>query len=724
MNEAPVLPRDHVEAALKLARRSLRHAWRGAIVLAVGIGLTAGAVALRPKRYTSQAVLLYQDRSGWDLQGESTRAAVQRLRELVLSRSRVQQVVQELGVQPRLVGAGQLDVAVEEALKRTTVRANETGTIVIAFQGASPEEAQRVTARLAELVIEEDARRRLEQVQGAKGFLDAQTSRNQEELHRKEAALAQFLARHPAFAQQAGPMGAGVRGAAEQVRSLSELQPDAEPPRASTPRPDPAAPLAAALAQAEASLAAARREHADHERQFTAKHPAMAAATARLREAEEVHRRAVEALAAATAAQGEAAPARRVLRAAARVPTVVAPGLVALETEYARLSREVADERERLERLGSKHFAASMAASSVADDAGRVTVIDPAYLPTRATGMSAKMLFAGGSLLATLLAVGACVAFAVLDDRVRDGDDVERLRLPPLLVAVPPLDAGGEGAARDRRAPTLDDADGGRPLPPSRPALALPSPGAGEPQGHEVAEGDRANALAIMGAARWDADGASPGGAAADGRPGDAAGHDVAGVPLDPRLVLLRAPSSPAAASFRVLRHRLAQRCRERPNVILVTSATAEEGKTTCALNLALALSEGGRAKVLLLDAHFRRPAITRALGLLELDAPEAWVAVEQITASLHVALDSQARSSVDEGSIASRVERLLDNRYDYLVIDGPPVLGSADANVLQESATSTVLTLRADRSEGSVVRRAIEQIGSEKLVGVVLMGA
>jgi hypothetical protein len=51
-------------------------------------------------------------------------------------------------------------------------------------------------------------------------------------------------------------------------------------------------------------------------------------------------------------------------------------------------------------------------------------------------------------------------------------------------------------------------------------------------------------------------------------------------------------------------------------------------------------------------------------------------------------------------------------------------VLGSADANLLQESATSTVLTLRADRSQGSVVRRAIEQIGSEKLVGVVLMGA
>src|SRR5262249_31102421 len=81
----------------------------------------------------------------------------------------------------------------------------------------------------------------------------------------------------------------------------------------------------------------------------------------------------------------------------------------------------------------------------------------------------------------------------------------------------------------------------------------------------------------------------------------------------DPRLVMVRAPDSPAAAAFRVLRHRLIER--DGLRTVLVTSPRVGEGKTTCAVNLALALCEAGRARVLLLEANFRRPAIARMLG-------------------------------------------------------------------------------------------------------------
>jgi Mrp family chromosome partitioning ATPase len=171
-----------------------------------------------------------------------------------------------------------------------------------------------------------------------------------------------------------------------------------------------------------------------------------------------------------------------------------------------------------------------------------------------------------------------------------------------------------------------------------------------------------------------------------------------------------------------VLRHRLIERGDDDVRVILVTSSDAEEGKTTCALNLALALSESGRAKVLLLDAHFRRPAVSRVLGLMEFCAPELWVAIEQVTPFLHVALDSQP-ASFDGGRIASRLEQLAADDYDFIVIDGPPILGSADVNLIQDSVSGVVLTTWSHRSHATKLREAVGQIGSGKLFGMVLLG-
>src|SRR5438477_583444 len=87
--------------------------------------------------------------------------------------------------------------------------------------------------------------------------------------------------------------------------------------------------------------------------------------------------------------------------------------------------------------------------------------------------------------------------------------------------------------------------------------------------------------------------------------------------PADPdeRLILVRDPDSARAASFRVLRHRLQEK--GDPRVIAVTSAGPREGKTTCAVNLALALGECGRAKVLLIEANLWTPALAPLFGFM-----------------------------------------------------------------------------------------------------------
>ena len=95
---------------------------------------------------------------------------------------------------------------------------------------------------------------------------------------------------------------------------------------------------------------------------------------------------------------------------------------------------------------------------------------------------------------------------------------------------------------------------------------------------------------------------------------------------LDPRLVLVADPDSERAASFRVLRHHLLEL--GRPQVIVVSSPHDGDGKTTIALNLALALAECGRAKVLIAEAHLRRPQLSAAFKLIP-----PWCFAEQLAA-------------------------------------------------------------------------------------------
>ncbi len=206
---------------------------------------------------------------------------------------------------------------------------------------------------------------------------------------------------------------------------------------------------------------------------------------------------------------------------------------------------------------------------------------------------------------------------------------------------------------------------------------------------------------------------------------------------MDPRLLMLGAPDSAAAASFRVLRHRLGER--RGVTAILVTSPRAGEGKTLCAVNLALALGEAGRARVLLLEANFRCPSIARLLGFHppvgvceQLDShrvqpDQPWIVVETVAPWLHVAAvapETDTRPILDGPGLARCIEDLRQAGYDYIVIDSPPILGSADVNLIEESVDGILIALWARKSHARALRRAVEQIGRSKLLGVILLGA
>ena len=203
----------------------------------------------------------------------------------------------------------------------------------------------------------------------------------------------------------------------------------------------------------------------------------------------------------------------------------------------------------------------------------------------------------------------------------------------------------------------------------------------------------------------------------------------------DPRLTLMLDPDSERAAAFRVLRHHLLEV--GRPQCVIVSSPQPGDGKTTTALNLALALAECGRAKVLLVETNLRRPQLADVFKFVppwcfaeQLAAHRhqpmmPWSAIEIPQLWLHVAAVNpriEKTQLLDGPAFAIAMERLRLAGYDHIVVDAPPVLGSADVNLMADAADAVVLALRARRSTTRDLRKAIDQIGASKVAGTVLV--
>jgi Mrp family chromosome partitioning ATPase len=204
--------------------------------------------------------------------------------------------------------------------------------------------------------------------------------------------------------------------------------------------------------------------------------------------------------------------------------------------------------------------------------------------------------------------------------------------------------------------------------------------------------------------------------------------------PAGTRLLFIHESDSMRAASYRVLRQRLREN--GNPRVIAVTSPRPREGKTRCALDLAMALAEHGRGHVLLVETHLRSPSIAKRLGFEppacfadqmaqhQRNARLPWRVAAAFFPSFHVlALAPNAGNwLLHEASFSLANEQLRRAAYSHIILDCPPVLESADVNILSDFADGVLFAAHARTTTGQSLRDAAKQLAPANILGTVLI--
>jgi len=205
---------------------------------------------------------------------------------------------------------------------------------------------------------------------------------------------------------------------------------------------------------------------------------------------------------------------------------------------------------------------------------------------------------------------------------------------------------------------------------------------------------------------------------------------------IDRHLVALTSPGSFAAEQYQGLRLTIERLRRSRTlQVIAVTSPAAGEGKTLTAINLAGALARGADdARVLLIDADLRRPAVARQLALDEFSqglteaVESASTTLDGVTQRLKPFNLSVIPAGLRKGAVhqvlrSPRLDAVLAEarqRYDFVVLDTPPLLPVFDSALLANAVDGVLMVVAANQTPRKLLGEALNMLDPAKVLGIV----
>jgi Mrp family chromosome partitioning ATPase len=762
-------PGERLARLVTLAKRGRRFVLGAILIMVVGLALSAYMASTAKRNFASECTIAIRNIPRADGgEGESTVHRTARIKDMVVERARLEAAIKKFGLYAQIVEQRDVLEAVDAMRPHVGLRARESGRYVVSFdsdeiEGVDARTLVRdVTQYLSETLADDFVSGGVRELRNQAAFLEKEVATANKNIDDAIGKVTLFLGAHPEFAVEIPPGGAGgvsgtgakkpgvpgvptapakaedpamtalrnsdpVLGALWRQRARLEADLKASAgPETPAPAPTPGVSRDAAAARVEDAKKRYAEASADlqaKQLKLTEEHPDMKAARATAAAAAQELRDARAQLAAidAKSQPTDATPkpesdeqtklkeviaqivARENVLAASLAKHEPAPvplatdagaepaGRGSLETDWQRLLRTLADAKTQRDVVKQRYEAAQLAANGAEVGKGDiVSIVEPAYRPLRPS--KAKRLtiaLAGGfsTLAAALLWILGRIA---LDGRIFDQGDVEALGVAPVLGVIPTVAQAPAPAQSEALVAASGSALANFVEETSAPFDQWPIKVV-----RMVAAPKRAEVLAFL-------------------------RDDVA-----------------ASASLRVIRHKLELLHSQGVVTFAITSPNDRDGKSAVAALLAMALSESQRARVLLVEGNLHHPSLAELFGL---DVPppfgisaqlvrkiegEDWRwHVVAIGPSLHVLAESPRGEAIPRVVHSGQFQDALASfreLYDYVVIDGPKILGSGDANALETAVEGMLIVVGNGVSSKGDVRRALRQLGTRHVVGFVL---
>jgi capsular exopolysaccharide synthesis family protein len=203
-----------------------------------------------------------------------------------------------------------------------------------------------------------------------------------------------------------------------------------------------------------------------------------------------------------------------------------------------------------------------------------------------------------------------------------------------------------------------------------------------------------------------------------------------------PRVIARDMPTSPVREAYQMLQANLKfLRSDQAVKAIVVTSSVAGEGKSEVSANLAAAIAQLGR-RVLLIDADMRSPVqhhawdLTSSPGLSNVIVGQSSFqsAVREAMPHLHVlpagVIPPNPVALLDSKRMAAMIRQFA-SRYDFVILDTPPIAGFADALILGRMTDGVLLVMRpgvVDSAGANAAKELLTQSG-QQVLGIVANG-
>ena len=189
-----------------------------------------------------------------------------------------------------------------------------------------------------------------------------------------------------------------------------------------------------------------------------------------------------------------------------------------------------------------------------------------------------------------------------------------------------------------------------------------------------------------------------------------------------------------ASEQFRLLATRLQQLQQSRRfKSVLLTSALAGEGKSLLIANLAISLARGGQQRVLVIDADLRKPGLSPIFGVNGRPGLREWHQSNRPISEficripdINVWVLPAGPTIVDplellNSSRIADVLTALTAMFDWVLVDSPPLLPLADAEIISRICDGTMIVVRREKSPKSALKQALERIAPSKMTGLLL---